>query len=131
MAHEMISFDGRSRAFHHLEIELCFRSLINEMMKSPSQTDVDTAKDWQEGLRYSEIGLINVDLHPHFQGPKDARRLLHLLDVSRRKLPQTGSVPVSDLNSEIGTTVQTSNDHLDTAVIDNAFEKMKNFISGA
>lgn len=129
MAHEMISFDGRSLAFRHLEIELCFRSLITEILKRNDPNLLPIAEAWQEGLKNSSIGVIDVDITPHFTGADDSKRLLHLLMSARSLFPEDGQIPIQVLNDQIGSEIHTSTGYLDAEVVDKAFSKMANFIS--
>ncbi|WP_227272592.1 hypothetical protein [Roseobacter weihaiensis] len=131
MAHEMISIDGQARAFHHLEIELCFRAMISVMENSSNLRDVRAAKTWIEGLQNIAVGLVNVDLAPHYQGPEDRKHLLDVLHSARRILPSEGSLSTTELNSRIGAEIHTSTGQLDIETIDRAFGKMANFIADA
>ena len=131
MAHEMVSIDGEARAFHHLEIELCFRAMISVMSNSSNPKDARAAQVWVDELQNIAVGLVNVDLSPHYEGPNDRKHLLDVLDSARRVLPAEGSISTIELNAKIGSEIHTSNGHLDTETIDRAFRKMASFIAGS
>ncbi|WP_298261237.1 hypothetical protein [uncultured Litoreibacter sp.] len=131
MAHEMVSIDGEVRAFHHLEIELCFRAMISVMSSSSNPKDAKVAQTWMDGLQNIAVGLVNVDLSPHYEGQNDRKHLLDVLHSARRVLPSDGSISTTELNAKIGSEIHTSDGYLDAETIDRAFRKMTIFVAGS
>jgi hypothetical protein len=84
-----------------------------------------------DGLQNAAVGLVNVNLSPHYQGPNDRKHLLDVLHAARRVLPTGGSISTTELNAKIGSEIHTATEHLDAETIDRAFSKMASFISGS
>ena len=129
MAHETLLLNGKVRSLTHLEIEIVFRAMIRAI-ETECMHDLDAVADeWKRGLASIDVGLVDIELEPHFCGRGGAARLAALIDQGQSMIrTDVAEVPIEDLNGQLGTRIDGTNATIDRRVIDEGFEKLTSLV---